>query len=308
METGGNQKQINEISKLLGGTAHLEPGQPPPPDPPDQEAQDTKTDDSETEALAASGEAPEKVENGEDAEATPTGEAPEQTAESESPEDGEPKATTLKDLAKTLDIETKELYAVEIPINGAESISIGTLKDTFKQHAALMEGREVYEAEKQRTQNELMVSTRQMNQLIELAKQTGQLTPQLLEAINTQHSQKMATETKALMTAIPEWTNETTRLNDFQDLVDFAGQYGFSQMEVTNSLDHRHIKLAFDAMKAKNLVRDAKRKTALQTKTGSGRRTVKPKESAINKTVADAKASKDPRVKSAAIAQLLNST
>ncbi len=303
----GNQKAVNDITALLGDAAKLGIGDPPPK-PADQEAQDIKTDETEPESLDASGEAPDQVENGEDAEAQPAGEAPDTTDEPESPGEVEPKATTLKDLAATLDIETKELYAVEIPINGAESISIGTLKDTFKQHAALMEGREVYEAEKERTQNELMVSTRQMNQLIELAKQTGQLTPQLLEAINQQHSEKMATETKALMTAIPDWKNETTRLNDFQDLVDFAGQYGFSQMEVTNSLDHRHIKLAFDAMKAKNLVRDAKRKTALQTKTGTGKRTVKVKESALSKIVADATASKDSRVKQSAITQLINST
>lgn len=302
----GNQQAVNDITALLGDSEKKGLGEAPPV--PDQEAQDIKTDDSETEALDASGEAPEQVENGEAAEVVTDGEAPEQTAEAGSPDPGEPKATTLKDLAATLDIETRELYAVEIPINGAESISIGNLKDTFKQHAALMEGREVYEAQKERTQNELMVSTRQMNQLIDLAKQTGQLTPQLLESINIQHSQKMATETKALMTAIPDWKNETTRLNDFGDLVEFAGQYGFSQMEVTNSLDHRHIKLAFDAMKAKNLVRDAKRKTALQTKTGTGKRTVKVKESALNKIVANATASKDSSVKQSAITQLLNST
>lgn len=58
---------------------------------------------------------------------------------------------------------------------------------------------------------------------------------------------------EALVSAIPEWRNETVRAKDLQDIGNSLVSRGFSADEVTNTTDHRIVLLARDAAKWQQL-------------------------------------------------------
>jgi hypothetical protein len=54
-----------------------------------------------------------------------------------------------------------------------------------------------------------------------------------------------------LLAAIPEWSDTTTREAERKEMTGFLGNYGYTEAEVGNVIDHRLVKLVRDAMQNK---------------------------------------------------------
>jgi hypothetical protein len=233
---------------------------------------------------------------------------PDDASANQSDQDEEPKPVTLKDLAESLDVESKDLYDVEIPIgSGDEAVSLGTLKDSHKELTKLNATRESYDDAKLTAENELMVSKRQVAQLIQMGQKAGLLTSETLNDIDNIHSANLQRERASLLDAIHEWKDPITRDREFEEIVDvLSSEYGIPRHEIEQSMDHRLVKFTNDAVRLMKSVRAAKAlaknppktvraggrqgsgKTALQTKIDAAKGgTQKQKQDAINLLLSD---------------------
>ena len=220
------------------------------------------------------------------------------------------KPPTLTDLAKTLELSEKDLYGVEVPMRGVdESVTLGDLKDAWKAHRTITQERETYDTNREKQVNEMMVADRQLNQFIDIAKSTGHLSTDVLDKLNDLHSTNIAQQQRTLMNAIPEWHDPQTRSNDFEDLVKFLGDgYGLTRAQVANTTSAMHLKIAYDAMKAKNLVSDHRRDKPKPTNIKQGARGIKASaNAALNAKIKAAKGGSNEQ-KATAIADLLKTS
>jgi len=219
--------------------------------------------------------------------------------------EAEVKPATLNDLASTLDVETKDLYSVEIPIGSDESMTLGQLKDSHKELSKLQAQRSEYDDNRERSENELMTSKRQISQLIELSRNAGVLTPEIITQIDNTHAANLSRERSALMSAIPEWKDNATRDNDFGNIVSILGEYGISKKEIESNIDHRIVKFAHDMTKRLMAVRSAKEAAKVPASLkGNGRK--QKKASALEQKIAQAKQTGNKHDKLSAVSQLLN--
>ena len=86
-------------------------------------------------------------------------------------EEGEAKPVTLADVAESLDLDSKDLYEIEIPIGqGDDAVSLGQLKDSHKELTKLNATRAAYDEHRTNSENELLVSRRQVAQLIHMGQ------------------------------------------------------------------------------------------------------------------------------------------
>lgn len=164
---------------------------------------------------------------------------------------------TLKEIAETLDVDVSELYGVQIPLGGDEFMTLGEYKDQVKRIQKL-DG-EIAEFNERRTsqQNELMVTRRQTEQLIQLAAASGKVSPELITKLDEMHNETIRRETAATLRTIPEWKDPKVKAADESEMIQYAGGYGFDAVEVKNIPDHRLIKLLYDATKRAQLVKSA---------------------------------------------------
>ena len=196
---------------------------------------------------------------------------------------------TLKDLAAELEIEAKDLYEVEIPMGADKAISLGELKDAYKKFEHMQRDQDDYQETKSRSENELMVARRQLEQLIQLGSATGQLTPELISALDNQHTQNIQREHLALIQAIPEWNDQARKTNDFEKMVNVMQGYGFSRTEVESVMDHRLVKFVHDMTQRINLVQEAKKRKKIPASLGKSKPGHKSKSSALQQRIQRAK-------------------
>lgn len=174
-------------------------------------------------------------------------------------DEGEAKPVTLSDIAETLELDSKDLYEIEIPIgSGDEAVSLGTLKDSHKELLKLNASRASYDEHRTQSENELLVSRRQVAQLIHMGQSAGLLNDSILADIDNIHATNLQRERSALMSAIPEWSDPTTRDNDFNDIVEVLGEYGIQRNEIEQSIDSRLVKFVHDMTKRLKAVKAAK--------------------------------------------------
>lgn len=219
----------------------------------------------------------------------------------------EPSNITLKDLAGELHVNSKDLYDVEIPMGaGNKAVKLGELKDSFKEYLNLKSGQAEFEQNKTRSENEMMVTRRQLEQVVSLAINTGQMSPELLTQLDTIENTRVSKERSALMSAIPEWSDPNTRATDFNDMVSELMPYGFSRVDIEHVTDHRLVKYVHDNTKRNKLVSNARAKTKAQQLTGKNNPTFKKKQSELQQRINRAKSGTNSD-KTGAITALLNS-
>lgn len=230
-----------------------------------------------------------------------------ETEESDSIDDLEGGAdpVTLKDLARQLEIDAKDLYDVEIPIGGSESATLSELKDSYKAYKAIEAERTQWEDRKIQDENAILRSKRELEQLIGFAAKSNALTPELVSRLESMHNENLNREGRALLQAIPEWRDPALKTAGLDEIAEFLGEYSISRSEVLNSVDHRLIKFVWDQVKRRKLVADAGKRDKVPptTRTTNGRRS-RPL-SALQKKIAQGKASNRREDKLSAINELM---
>lgn len=188
---------------------------------------------------------------------------------------------------------------IEVPMPyGMEPKTIGQLKDEV---AAM----HLTQQKVEKTRNELMMERRDLEMIIDAL-------PQLPEEIGTiiqQRKQRLlAREGEAMLSAIPEWSEATTFQADRKEMLALTKGYGFSEAELEGVADHRLVKMIRDYTKLRNRVEKAGQTTKPVPRAGNKPSGHKPPKQNPDKLIESAKSSHDPRVKQAAISQLLKGT
>lgn len=265
-DTAPNQNQIDKISNILGGERKKDA---------DQDDQGKREPDLEKQKVGDD----DKTLKGGDAEKLSKVDKAlgEPGSKSGSDDDPTDHAVTLKELAESMELETKELYDVEIMVGKDQSATLGELKDGFKELEKFRGDAETFETRKTAQDNEVMVAKRQIDQLVELGARTNSLHPEVLAKLEIIHGEKVATERRLVLSAIPEWDNAIERQKDFTEMGGLMSQYGFSQAEIEGELDHRKLKFMRDMARRENQIKNAtpEKVGKVPADTGKGKRQVK---------------------------------
>mgnify|MGYP001823335854 CR=1 FL=1 len=213
----------------------------------------------------------------------------------------EPDSETLEDVAEEVAEAIPEAvidYDLEIPMpDGREAMTLGQMKDRVTEL-------ERTDAQMIERENALMRQQDELNQLLQAA---GQLPPELTQKAAERLEQTLATERQAMMQAIPEWSDRETYDRDRTAIVDVAKQYGFSELEIGQIVDHRvvkfmrdHARLMGERQEAEKLPKQIRKQSRKGTKPRQ-----KTKRSALDQMVDRAMKSNDEDAKFAAIDNLL---
>ncbi|MGI9308549.1 MAG: hypothetical protein ACR2P6_04755 [Gammaproteobacteria bacterium] len=135
-------------------------------------------------------------------------------------------------------------YDMEVPMpDGAESVTIGQLKDHYQQHGELQQERDSWEDQRSQQQGELM-ATRQ--QLLDLANLMGDIKPEVVEHIQGMQAQEQEQQAALLLQVFPEWTDADKKAGARTRHLSTVKEYGFSEFEYGSINDHRIIRLLHD--------------------------------------------------------------
>ena len=188
-------------------------------------------------------------------------------------QDEEDSPVTLKDVAESMELDAKDLYEMEIAVGKDETITLGALKDLYKESKGIKAGQAAFEEKKLVQDNEVMVARRQIEQLVEVGVKTESLHPEVLKVLENIHADNISRERKALLRVMPEWSDQAEREGAYDDIADLLGGYGFSRAEVEGVLDHRLLKFARDMARRENQIRKATPKGdgKVPKQTGKGR-------------------------------------
>lgn len=197
---------------------------------------------------------------------------------------------TLKELAEAMELETKDLYDVEISIGKDLTVTLGELKDGHHELEKLRGEHAEFETRKTTQENETMVAKRQIEQLVELGVRTNSLHPEVIQRLETMHEETVTRERRAVFSVLPEWKDDVKRSADFEVIHEYANKYGFSRVEVEAVLDHRHLKMLRDASQRENQIKNAipPKEHKLPADTGKGVRR-KTKSSKLQDRIRSAK-------------------
>ena len=188
---------------------------------------------------------------------------------------------------------------IEVPMPyGMEKMTVGQLKDTASDLHLRQE-----RLDKQ--SNDIMTERDQVFSIT--SKLAPYLTPEVEQMVQQYRHDLTAREGQRMLEAIPEWKEQSAFTNDRTVMKSLAGEYGFSEREFNQVIDHRLVKLLRDYTLLRNRVHKAKEEAkplskGKQTKPGHK----KPKApSGVDKLVQNATASTDQAVKDAAISKLI---
>lgn len=162
--------------------------------------------------------------------------------DSNSDTDDTPKPTpkSLQELAEHTGIALEELYKLAVPDGSEEgkTHSLGDLKDAMTKVNGL-ELREL-ELEEKHSQREASLTRMQteLEDLLALVPEKFR-TPELLERVSNQRTEKITRERAITLEKIPEWSDEATRQQEIAGIVEHLKDYGFPANHLATIADHR---------------------------------------------------------------------
>lgn len=184
-------------------------------------------------------------------EANPEGEIPPEspavtTSDTEPTEDVSEgnQPLTVKDLAKKLGLSAKELYEqVTLDVNGSP-MTLGEFKDRAKelQRADKL----LTDAETQRIDSENAVLRGKQELAYLEAKLGRQPTQAEREEAAKARDDYIERENRRAIEAIPDWSDAAVQRNDIKAMSQLLRSYGFTDADIGNVVDHRHVKLLRD--------------------------------------------------------------
>lgn len=307
-DTYANNAEVRQISELL--TKSNTPSAEGRADPRDNESHDQPgaelldNDQESSDSESQDGQAPELTDQADPIQQDPDLVDPAGDTEGEQLEDPD-HAPTLHEIAETLEVDTKYLYDVEIPLGNDRSVALAELKDGFKKFETYRATEAEFVERKAQAENENMIAKRQIEQLIRLAP-AGAITGELLSKLDEIHSANVARERSAIIKAIPEWRDSNQRQIDFEEIAEVMAGYGFSSSEIEGAMDARLVKFCYDMTKRINLAKRHNGGKPLPTNVGKGRRSHKPKASPLTARIVSAKKSRSMQEKIGVVSELIN--
>lgn len=221
-----------------------------------------------------------------------------QAGESQASQEQEAEATdkpvTLNELAEDIGVEAAELYDVEIKLPNDESVTLGAMKDAYKEFQSIKAERQEYETRTRAEQNKMMVERQQFDALLTAGIREGFVSEQTIQKVNLQHEANLKREASAIAEAIPEWRSDPAkRRDDFKGIYEMLEPYGFSEQEVLNIGQAKIIKFLYDQHKTFSAARFVKPEPKpVPRNTGQRRRAPAAKPNKLQQRIAAARANK----------------
>ena len=131
-------------------------------------------------------------------------------------------------------------YDQEVPMpDGAESVTIGQLKDHYQGKADFESERETWQQHRADQDGKHII---QRQGLMELANLIGNVNPAVLQHVQAQQQVTRQTEAAALLEVFPEWADADVKRAAAPGLKAVAEKLGFSEAEFAHIADHRQIR------------------------------------------------------------------
>jgi len=204
---------------------------------------------------------------GEESGENPTdGEAGESQQNAE-PTDGTPaekpkgKPKVLKDLAETLGLEDKDLYAIQVPMADGKTMTIGELKDAVAKQDDLSVRELELEERKAKLEAEITRERADLEALVKLIDPKA-LTPQFVEEVKRRAADEAKREMQATLELIPEWQNAEVREKELAGMVEYLKGFGIPPLFLSATPNHKLFRLVRDAWQRKVRVDAALAKVA----------------------------------------------
>lgn len=185
------------------------------------------------------------------------------------PNDSNASLDSVEGVLKRLGLkDPKEFYSIKVPMpNGAEPLTIGELKDRVGELVDL-ETRELQFDERRRSgESEMLRAQQEMREIMALLPK-NQLSPELVEKIRRRHEATQMKERELTLQHIPDWQNETRRMDDIKGMIQMLSDYGFDDSFITTVVDHRALKFIRDAHLTQKRIRAALAKVTVPQKKG----------------------------------------
>ena len=163
--------------------------------------------------------------------------------------DSDESPTTLESLANHLEVEQSDVYELEVPIGDGVSVSIGQLKDEYKQYGPIREAEEHIKERDDKHEKALLKTRIELNAILQT------IPPEIREAAarNGQQYQMQYEKDQARLVSetIPEWADADKRAKDREMLIEDGAEYGFSESEITYTQDARTLRWMRDFSRMK---------------------------------------------------------
>jgi hypothetical protein len=186
------------------------------------------------------------------------GEPRQETATKEAPQSSEETRALPKDLAglaETLGTKVEALYGVQIKMGDGhgETTTLGALKDLYAKQESLST-REIEIEERRANAESAITRAKQELEMLMSALPEKALKPEVMERVKAQALQLRETERRATMAAIPEWADESVRVEELKGIVALLQDYGFPAKYLETNLDHRLVRLVRDSYLRKSRI------------------------------------------------------
>lgn len=216
------------------------------------------------------------------------------------------KGITVADLAKHLEVEAADLYSLEIPVGDGVTVSLGEMKDQFKQYGPVVEAREKLKADTDNYEKALLATRAELNAIMEIVSPWQR--EQMLGRARAHQAQWEQEQERTLLEAVPEWKDEKKRNEDRQALIQYAAEYGFTEAEITHTQDARTLRMLRDFTQMKRDLASIRQSVkGERTKPGpAGKQSRSMGSRKLADAIKRAKASPYASDKAAAISQILN--
>ena len=130
-------------------------------------------------------------------------------------------------------------YDQEVPMpDGMENMTVGQLKDHFRDHQDLQQERSDWETYQNEQQLELMATRRQ---LVELADMLQDVKPEVVDHVQQMMQRNDEQEAELLLKTFPAWADADKKAAARADQLETMKRYGFSEWEYSSIKDHRFI-------------------------------------------------------------------
>ena len=154
---------------------------------------------------------------------------------------------TLKELAAKLEVPTKALYDLDIPLGDGQHATLGEIKTGYIAGRAALAEVEQVRSDWEDRERELMVERHRVGQIVQALGQN--IPPAALQVLAEREQEAAARERAAVLRAIPTWAKPEVYEADAAVMLDFLKTYGFGKRDLDAVGDHKLVKLLYDSSK-----------------------------------------------------------
>ncbi len=220
---------------------------------------------------------------------------------------GEDQPVTLADLAEHIGGTAADLYELAVPMADGSTVSLGDLKDNYRESGPVKEAREALKAKTDEFERLQLQTRSEINWLMSMIPE--QARAGMIQQARERQANWQEEQNGIVLDAMPEWADPEVRAADRAQIVEDGRVYGFSEQEITFTQDARQLRWMRDFSRMKRELQEmnaaAKGQKAAPGKTPKGRRS-QNQANRLRNLISKGKATPHMTGKREVVTQLLN--